>query len=80
MADPKGFLKTPRQDCARRRVRERVQDWNEVYDRRSLLPMMTASAGCCGTAFPSSGWKSAIWTGGWGRCAPRGPVSGPVPR
>ena len=38
MADPTGFLKTPRQDCARRPVRERVRDWNEVYDRPSPLP------------------------------------------
>jgi glutamate synthase (NADPH/NADH) small chain len=47
MADPRGFLTTPRRECARRPVRERVQDWNEVYDRRSLLPVIGAQAGRC---------------------------------
>ena len=47
MADPTGFLKTARQDCARRPVRERVRDWNEVYDRQSLLPIITTQAGRC---------------------------------
>jgi len=47
MADPKGFLTAPRQDCARRPVRERVRDWNEVYDRRSLLPVIRTQAGRC---------------------------------
>ena len=47
MGDPTGFLKTARQDCARRPVRERVRDWNEVYDRQSLLPIITTQAGRC---------------------------------
>ena len=47
VADPKGFLTTPRCDCARRPVRERVRDWNEVYDRRGLLPVIRAQAGRC---------------------------------
>jgi glutamate synthase (NADPH/NADH) small chain len=47
MADPKGFLTTPRQDCARRPVGERVRDWHEVYDRHSLLPVIGEQAGRC---------------------------------
>src|SRR6187397_3695833 len=47
MADPKGFLTTPRLECARRPVAERVRDWNEVYDWRSLLPVIRAQAGRC---------------------------------
>ncbi len=47
MADPKGFLTTPRQDCDRRPVGERVRDWHEVYDRRSLLPVIGEQAGRC---------------------------------
>jgi glutamate synthase (NADPH/NADH) small chain len=47
VADPKGFLTTPRQDCDRRPVGERVHDWHEVYDRRSLLPVIGGQAGRC---------------------------------
>ncbi|GAA1899360.1 glutamate synthase subunit beta [Streptantibioticus ferralitis] len=47
MADPRGFLTTPRRTCARRPVEERVQDWNEVYDGQSLLPIINAQAGRC---------------------------------
>jgi glutamate synthase (NADPH/NADH) small chain len=77
MADPKGFLTTPRQDCARRPVRERVQDWNEVYDRRSLLPVIRMQAGrCmdCGIPFCHHGcplgnlipeWNDLVWRGDW---------------
>jgi glutamate synthase (NADPH/NADH) small chain len=58
MADPKGFLTTGRQDIARRPVAERVGDWNEVYDGRSLLPIIAKQAGrCmdCGIPFCHSG-------------------------
>jgi len=77
MADPKGFLTTPRQDCARRPVRERVQDWNEVYERRSLLPVIGMQAGrCmdCGIPFCHHGcplgnlipeWNDLVWRGDW---------------
>src|SRR5499427_8874110 len=77
MADPKGFLTTPRLDCARRPVRERVRDWNEVYDRRSLLPVIRAQAGrCmdCGIPFCHHGcplgnlipeWNELVWRGDW---------------
>src|SRR6478609_4022822 len=47
MAGPKGFLTTPRHSCDRRLVQERVQDWNEVYDGQSLLPIINAQAGRC---------------------------------
>ncbi len=32
-------MTTPRRDCARRPVRERVRDWHEVYNRQSLLAL-----------------------------------------
>ncbi len=47
MADPRGFLTTPRQSCARRPVAERVGDWREVYDGQSLLPIINEQAGRC---------------------------------
>src|SRR5262245_66406888 len=68
MADPKGFLTTPRRDCARRPVRERVRDRNEVYDRRSLLPIIRAQAGrCmdCGIPFCQHGCPLGNLVQGW---------------
>ncbi|MCZ4100966.1 glutamate synthase subunit beta [Streptomyces sp. SID13666] len=47
MADPKGFLTTPRQLCDRRPVEERKQDWNEVYIPGGLLPIISKQAGRC---------------------------------
>jgi NADPH-dependent glutamate synthase beta subunit-like oxidoreductase len=83
MADPKGFLTAPRQDCARRPVRERVRDWNEVYDRQSLLPVIGTQAGrCmdCGIPFCHHGcplgnlipeWNDLVWRGDWAAASER---------
>ena len=83
MTDPAGFLTTPRQDCARRPVRERVRDWNEVYDRRSLLPVIKKQAGrCmdCGIPFCHHGcplgnlipeWNDLVWRGDWAAASER---------
>ena len=83
MADPKGFLTTPRVECARRPARERVRDWNEVYDRRRLLPVIRAQAGrCmdCGVPFCHYGcplgnlipeWNDLAWRGDWAAASER---------
>ncbi|MEU3507754.1 glutamate synthase subunit beta [Streptomyces longwoodensis] len=47
MADPKGFMTTPRQDWPRRPVEERVRDWNEVYVPGALLPVISEQADRC---------------------------------
>jgi glutamate synthase (NADPH) small chain len=50
MADPRGFLTTPREVAARRPVEERVRDWQEVYPDgagRVLLPIISKQAGRC---------------------------------
>jgi glutamate synthase (NADPH/NADH) small chain len=47
MADPKGFLTTPRRLWERRPVGERVNDWHEVHVERGLLPIITEQAGRC---------------------------------
>ncbi|MEU6850810.1 glutamate synthase subunit beta [Actinacidiphila alni] len=47
MADPKGFLTTPRETAPTRPVEERKQDWNEVYVPGGLLPIITKQAGRC---------------------------------
>ncbi|MFD1826641.1 MULTISPECIES: glutamate synthase subunit beta [Mumia] len=80
MADPKGFMKTPRQLAPRRPVGERIHDWNEVYPGtpgRALLPIITEQAGrCmdCGIPFCHSGcplgnlipeWNELVWRDDW---------------
>ncbi|MDN5762845.1 MAG: glutamate synthase subunit beta, partial [Microlunatus sp.] len=80
MADPHGFMKTPRQIAARRPVQERIHDWNEVYPGtpgRALLPIISDQAGrCmdCGIPFCHTGcplgnlipeWNDLVWRGDW---------------
>jgi glutamate synthase (NADPH) small chain len=80
MADPRGFLTTPREVAERRPVAERVQDWNEVYPGgagKALLPIIGKQAGrCmdCGIPFCHSGcplgnlipeWNDLVWRDDW---------------
>ena len=80
MADPRGFMKTPRQSAKRRPVEERVHDWKEVYPGspgRALLPIISEQAGrCmdCGIPFCHTGcplgnlipeWNDLVWRGDW---------------
>jgi glutamate synthase (NADPH) small chain len=80
MADPRGFLTTPRKVADRRPVAERVRDWNEVYPGgagKALLPIITKQAGrCmdCGIPFCHSGcplgnlipeWNDLVWRDDW---------------
>lgn len=80
MADPKGFMTTPREVAARRPVEERINDWNEVYPGtpgRALLPIIGKQAGrCmdCGIPFCHNGcplgnlipeWNDLVWRDEW---------------
>ena len=80
MADPKGFMTTPRKVAERRPVEERVGDWREVYPGtpgRALLPIITKQAGrCmdCGIPFCHNGcplgnlipeWNDLVWRDEW---------------
>ncbi len=80
MADPRGFMKYPRQVAERRPVSERVHDWREVYPDspgRALLPIIeTQAARCmdCGIPFCHSGcplgnlipeWNDLIYRDAW---------------
>lgn len=47
MADPKGFLTTPREEWPRRPVEERARDWDEVYVPGALLPIIEKQADRC---------------------------------
>jgi glutamate synthase (NADPH) small chain len=80
MADPKGFLRTPREVASRRPVEQRVDDWHEVYPGtagRALLPIITDQAGrCmdCGIPFCHQAcplgniipeWNDLVWRDDW---------------
>jgi glutamate synthase (NADPH/NADH) small chain len=80
MADPRGFITTPRQVAERRPVHERIHDWKEVYPGtpgRALLPIITEQAGrCmdCGIPFCHTGcplgnlipeWNDLVWRSDW---------------
>ncbi|MFF8589860.1 glutamate synthase subunit beta [Streptomyces sp. NPDC015220] len=47
MADPKGFLSTPRREWPRRPVEERVRDWDEICVPGALLPIIAKQADRC---------------------------------
>lgn len=74
MADPKGFLKTPRQTPTRRPVDVRIQDWKEVYNEQPLDSLQHQAGRCmdCGIPFCHSGcplgnlipeWNDLMWRG-----------------
>ncbi|GAA1731474.1 glutamate synthase subunit beta [Aeromicrobium alkaliterrae] len=80
MADPRGFINTPREVAGRRPVEERVNDWNEVYPGgpgKALLPIISEQAGrCmdCGIPFCHQGcplgnlipeWNDLVWRDDW---------------
>jgi glutamate synthase (NADPH/NADH) small chain len=80
MADPRGFITTPRKVAERRPVGERIHDWKEVYPGtpgRALLPIISEQAGrCmdCGIPFCHTGcplgnlipeWNDLVWRSDW---------------
>lgn len=86
MADPRGFITTPRQVAERRPVAERIKDWKEVYPGgpgRALLPIINEQAGrCmdCGIPFCHTGcplgnlipeWNDLVWRDDWGTAIDR---------
>ena len=74
MADPKGFLTTPREMPKRRPVDVRIQDWREVYEPQSFEHLQKQAGRCmdCGIPFCHSGcplgnlipeWNDLMWRG-----------------
>ena len=74
MADPKGFLTTPRQTPTRRPVDVRILDWKEVYETQDLGELKKQAGRCmdCGIPFCHEGcplgnlipeWNDRIWRG-----------------
>ncbi|MGH8938282.1 MAG: glutamate synthase subunit beta, partial [Actinomycetes bacterium] len=80
MADPRGFMTTPREEAPKRPVEERIHDWKEVYPGgpgKALLPIISEQAGrCmdCGIPFCHQGcplgnlipeWNDLVWRDDW---------------
>ncbi len=74
MADPKGFLTTPRQTPKRRPVDVRIKDWKEVYEAQDFAELQKQAGRCmdCGIPFCHQGcplgnlipeWNDLIWRG-----------------
>lgn len=74
MADPKGFLTTPRVLPTRRQVDVRIQDWKEVYESQPFADLQKQAGRCmdCGIPFCHQGcplgnlipeWNDLIWRG-----------------
>ena len=74
MADPRGFLTTPRALPIRRPVDVRIQDWKEVYQPQDFGDLQKQAGRCmdCGIPFCHEGcplgnlipeWNDLIWRG-----------------
>jgi glutamate synthase (NADPH/NADH) small chain len=82
MADPRGFMKTPRQTPARRPVDIRLTDWREVYTEFGRRDSEQQAGRCmdCGIPFCHQGcplgnlipeWNDLVRTGEWRAAAER---------
>ncbi|MBV9097066.1 MAG: glutamate synthase subunit beta [Frankiaceae bacterium] len=76
MADPKGFLTTPRETPTRRPVDVRILDWNEVYTDFPNESLQKQAGRCmdCGIPFCHQGcplgnlipeWNDLVWREDW---------------
>ncbi len=82
MADPKGFLTTPRVTPARRPVDVRISDWREVYTEFGTARLELQAGRCmdCGIPFCHQGcplgnlipeWNDLVWREDWAEAARR---------
>ncbi|MGW5050268.1 glutamate synthase subunit beta [Actinokineospora sp. NPDC004072] len=82
MADPKGFLTTPREDAPSRPVFLRLRDWREVYDEFGGERVAKQAGRCmdCGIPFCHQGcplgnlvpeWNTLVWRDDWRAAAER---------
>jgi glutamate synthase (NADPH) small chain len=82
MADPKGFLSTPRETPARRPVELRLRDWREVYEPFPPSRTERQAGRCmdCGIPFCHHGcplgnlipeWNDLVWRHDWQQAADR---------
>jgi glutamate synthase (NADPH/NADH) small chain len=82
VADPRGFLTTPRQTPGRRPVDVRIMDWKEVYTEFPASELERQAGRCmdCGIPFCHHGcplgnlipeWNDLVRTGNWRAAAER---------
>src|SRR5450755_784109 len=82
MADPKGFMTTPRRTAARRPVDIRLRDWREVYNEFPARELERQAGRCmdCGIPFCHNGcplgnlipeWNDLVWRQDWQAAAER---------
>jgi glutamate synthase (NADPH) small chain len=82
MADPKGFMTTPRETPARRPVDVRIRDWREVYTEFSAGRLERQAGRCmdCGVPFCHTGcplgnlipeWNDLVWRHDWHEASER---------
>jgi glutamate synthase (NADPH/NADH) small chain len=82
MADPTGFLTTPRQTAQRRPVDIRIADWSEVYEGIRPADLERQAGRCmdCGIPFCHNGcplgnlipeWNDLTWSHQWEEAARR---------
>ena len=82
MADPKGFLTTPREIPTRRPVDLRLRDWHEVYEPFPVSRLERQAGRCmdCGIPFCHNGcplgnlipeWNDLVWRHDWQDAADR---------
>jgi glutamate synthase (NADPH/NADH) small chain len=82
MADPKGFMTTPRETPARRPVDLRLLDWHEVYEPFPPGRLERQAGRCmdCGIPFCHNGcplgnlipeWNDLVWRHDWREAADR---------
>jgi glutamate synthase (NADPH/NADH) small chain len=76
MADPRGFLTTPRETPTRRPVDVRILDWHEVYEDFDHSKLQKQAGRCmdCGIPFCHQGcplgnlipeWNDLVWRDDW---------------
>jgi glutamate synthase (NADPH/NADH) small chain len=82
VADPKGFLTTPRETPVRRPVDVRILDWNEVYEPMAPGAVEAQAGRCmdCGIPFCHNGcplgnlipeWNDLAWRDDWAEAIER---------
>jgi glutamate synthase (NADPH/NADH) small chain len=82
MADPKGFMRTPRETPVRRPVDIRLRDWREVYEPFPAGRLERQAGRCmdCGIPFCHNGcplgnlipeWNDLVWRHDWRAAADR---------
>jgi len=82
MADPKGFMTTPRETPVRRPVDLRLRDWREVYEPFAAARLEHQAGRCmdCGIPFCHNGcplgnlipeWNDLVWRHDWRDAADR---------